>query len=246
MLPANPAGPSIDLGRPLCAGIPAADLALVRADQAHGILRGSPRNGPVSQASMTICQPTDSTRLDPDVEVGSDRVESRADGRKSISRASRALSVVDRPVRCQRPPRACAGDVSIVVVDPQLEGREAKIARWDFESDEVEKHVRKNRDGGSLQFELPWPTMPQHNDLRVFVRFTGFDGRRREANLPIDIQTQGPQLAERGWTKSSNPPLARADEPSSSRTSSTDDSIQDKPDNPPEPVSRRPAWSPNR
>ena len=80
------------------------------------------------------------------------------------------------------------GDVSIVVVDPALAGREARIARWNFDADEVAQHVRRNRDGGSLHFELPWPTPPQHSDLRLFVRFTTYDGRRLEANLPIEVQ----------------------------------------------------------
>jgi hypothetical protein len=101
------------------------------------------------------------------------------------------------------------GDVSIVVVDPALEGREARIARWNFDSDEVAKHIRRNRDGGTLQFELPWPTPPAHSDLRLFVRFTTYDGRRLEANLPIDVQlaktdSAGSASSGNAWKKSAS------------------------------------------
>ena len=94
------------------------------------------------------------------------------------------------------------GDVSIVVVDPALEGRAARIARWDFEADDLADHVRRNRDGGSLQFELPWSTQPEHSDLRVFVRFTTYDGRRLEANLPIEVPLGDFGFLDHGWRKS--------------------------------------------
>ena len=153
------------------------------------------------------------------------------------------------------------GDLSIVVVDPALEGRAARIARWDFEADELAGHIRRNRDGGSLQFELPWPTQPQHNDLRVFARFTTYDGRRLEANLPIDVPLGDFGFLDHGWRKSTtaiDPKRASVAEvanisesaPSSNRRSVYE--TDDKDDEPaaPEPAapeaSRRPAWSPNR
>ena len=153
------------------------------------------------------------------------------------------------------------GDLSIVVVDPALEGRAARIARWDFEADELSDHVRRNRDGGSLQFELPWPTQPQHNDLRVFARFTTYDGRRLEANLPIDVPLGDFGFLDHGWRKSTaaiganTRPVAEVTNTSESAPSSNRRSVyetDDKDDEPasPEPAaretSRHPAWSPNR
>jgi len=146
------------------------------------------------------------------------------------------------------------GDVSIVVVDPALEGREAKIARWDFDSDEVARHVRRNRDGGSLQFELSWPKPPEHSDLRLFARFTAFDGRKLEANLPIEAR-----LAESKPRDSSKSRVALAGHESDENdTASTDasenrrsvyDRTPDEPDSaqPTKEAARnRPGWSPNR
>jgi hypothetical protein len=153
------------------------------------------------------------------------------------------------------------GDVSIVVVDPALDGRAGRIARWDFESDEVAQHVRRNREGGSLQFELPWPTPPQHNDLRLYVRFTTFDGRRLEANLPIDVPLADFGFVDHGWRKSSMPSPAKpstspgksaaADEAGSTNRSSVYEASNQiaepqTPEDKPREVARRPAWSPNR
>ena len=102
------------------------------------------------------------------------------------------------------------GDVSIVVVDPALEGRAARIARWDFEADDLADHVRRNRDGGSLQFELPWPTQPAAQRFAVFVRFTTYDGRRLEANLPIEVPLGDFGFLDHGWRKSTAPSAAKA------------------------------------
>jgi hypothetical protein len=244
-IPPSPTGPSIDLGRPFVP-TPSGKPGSGTGGSGSWNSPRSPRNGPVSQASM-VSPAVDSTHLDPD--IAADRIELNPalTGEINSKPGEPALSVAIDQFDANGRRVLAPGDVSIVVVDPQVEGREAKIARWDFESDEVEQHVRKNRDGSWLQFDMPWPATPEHNDLRVFVRFTGFDGRRREANLPIDIQLDASKSPEHGWTKASGPALTRTDEPSNGRTTvSTDDSAQDKPDNPPERVSNRPAWSPNR
>ena len=65
----------------------------------------------------------------------------------------------------------------------------ARIARWNFDSDEVAEHVRRNRDGGiDCNSNFPGQHHREHSDLRLFVRFTTYDGRRLEANLPIEVQ----------------------------------------------------------
>jgi hypothetical protein len=150
------------------------------------------------------------------------------------------------------------GDVSIVVVDPALAGTESRIARWNFDSDEVARHVRKNHDGGSLQFELPWPKLPEHSDLRLFVRFTTFDGRRLEANLPIDVKLADSKPGE--WTKAKLATTGRntdsrdtdwTDAPPAKRSvydrnadDSESETNSDKPQR--EAARNRPAWSPYR
>lgn len=81
-----------------------------------------------------------------------------------------------------------AGDVSIVVLDPGKSGAEARVARWDFTTDEAEQHFRKGAIGRGLQFELPWPSNPPTSrDLRLFVRLTTMDGRKVETSSKIRV-----------------------------------------------------------
>jgi hypothetical protein len=209
-------------------------------------------------------KPRVEVRLDPDANIEriilNPSLTGAIDAQNQSS--SRALSVAIEQRDAEGKRVLAPGDLTIVVVDPALEGRAARIARiarWDFEANELADHVRRNRDGGSLQFELPWPTQPQHNDLRVFARFTTYDGRRLEANLPIDVPLGDFGFLDHGWRKSTttigaNTP-AVAEVPSETVPSANRRSVyetDEKDDEPaaPEPAgreaSRRPAWSPNR
>jgi hypothetical protein len=139
------------------------------------------------------------------------------------------------------------GDVSIVVVDPALDGKASKIARWDFDADEVAKHVRRNREGAALQFELSWPKLPTHSDLRLFVRFTTYDGRKLEANLPIEVQL----MASGGWKQKPEVSPAVHEEAEPQAAPSEIDApeppiAEDTPPSEPPPAARRSKWSPNR
>ena len=54
---------------------------------------------------------------------------------------------------------------------------------------------------------MAWPAdPPKHNRLHLFVRYVTADGRRLEANAPIDVALAGERQA--GWTPA--PPSARA------------------------------------
>jgi hypothetical protein len=135
------------------------------------------------------------------------------------------------------------GDVSIVVVDPKLQGEAARIGKWTFEADEAQHHVRRNSDGGSFHFELPWQKTPEHSDLRLFVRFTTYDGRRLEANLPIEVQmadTQG------GWKKSTSPPPEKAIEATADSSPADRKVADDSSDDQPAKTAKSREWSPTR
>jgi hypothetical protein len=136
------------------------------------------------------------------------------------------------------------GDVSIVVVDPKLQGEAARVGKWTFDADEAQHHVRRNGEGGSFHFELPWQKTPEHSDLRLFVRFTTYDGRRLEANLPIEVQladTQG------GWKKSTSPPPEKpvdsATESLRADKTAADDSSDDQA---PKTARKSREWAPTR
>jgi hypothetical protein len=92
-----------------------------------------------------------------------------------------------------------AGEISIALVDPALTGQKARVGRWDFKPDEVERLVNTSRPGAGLQFELPWRNPPKHERLMLFVRYTTADGERFEANhsILIDLADDDPDDAHR-------------------------------------------------
>jgi hypothetical protein len=89
------------------------------------------------------------------------------------------------------------GDVSVVVVDPALSTKEARVARWGFTAEESSRHFRKTTRGEGIHLELPWPArVPLHERLMLFVRFTTLDSQVHEANQPllIDLATDAPDV----------------------------------------------------
>jgi hypothetical protein len=99
-----------------------------------------------------------------------------------------------------------AGDVSVVILDPSKQGAEARVARWDFSSDEVSRRFRKSLLGGrNLQFDLPWPSDPPTNSrLHLFVRYVTPDGQKLIAERLIDVDP--PVRRAGGWTRVTNAP----------------------------------------
>ena len=82
------------------------------------------------------------------------------------------------------------GDVSIVVMDPALEGTAQRVARWDFAAEEVPSHYQRTPLGEGLRFQLAWPAdPPQHSQVQLFVRYTAADGSKVNADLPIDVRS---------------------------------------------------------
>jgi len=98
------------------------------------------------------------------------------------------VMVVFEPRDARNQPVEAIGDVSIVVMDPSRIGKEARIARWDFTSDEAAMHYSAGPIGRGFQFELPWAAeVPSSRDLRVIVRVTPPDGRHVEADSGIRV-----------------------------------------------------------
>jgi hypothetical protein len=158
------------------------------------------------------------------------------------------------------------GTVSVVVLDPSEQGPEARVARWDFTSDEVPNHFQNTSFGRGLQFELPWPNDPPKNrDLQLFVRFTTNDGERLNADTKIQVRAPGdPPRIDRqtkSWSATQsatrNPrtrsaPSSRVKPQRSAAprdsTSASNDELPDSEDEPVREASRsgRPTWKPYR
>jgi hypothetical protein len=81
------------------------------------------------------------------------------------------------------------GTISVVAMDPVQQGDAARVARWDFQPDELSQHFRNSSLAQGYQFELPWPAgRPDSRDLRLFVRYTSEEGRRITVDTPVSIR----------------------------------------------------------
>ncbi|MHB1033060.1 MAG: hypothetical protein ACYC35_02185 [Pirellulales bacterium] len=110
------------------------------------------------------------------------------------------------------------GAVSVVVVDPTLEGSRQRVARWDFTADQTASHFRQTALGKGLHLELPWPNRPPTNGhLKLYVRYQTRDGRKLIAQRDIDIDAPGRR-----------PSAAIADSSSSSVPRATTNSVTPK------------------
>lgn len=189
-----------------------------------------------------VQRPIDSTRtperLNPDLTIDRIVLDEKASGGLNLDgKPGDELLSVAIEQRDENDKRIIApGDVSIVVVDPAIDGKASKIARWDFDAEEAAKCIRRSRDGATMQFELPWPKQPVHSDLRLFVRFTTYDGRKLEANLPIEVQ-----LAGGAWTKSRVALAAHEENAGNDSTSDEETTLSEPP-----PRARSSKWSPDR
>jgi hypothetical protein len=80
------------------------------------------------------------------------------------------------------------GKLSLMVVDPQQEGVQGRIARWDFTPEETDAAWRKSLLGQGLHFELPWPNQPPQVDrLRLYVRLVTSSGQKILAETDFDV-----------------------------------------------------------
>jgi hypothetical protein len=115
-----------------------------------------------------------------------------------------------------------AADVSIVVMDPALEGAAQRVARWDFAADEVPSHFQSTPLGAGLRFQLAWPAEPPKNrQLQLFVRYTTPDGAKINADVPIDVRSPADPPREdretKNWSSSDSASRPKRDRTPSSR-----------------------------
>ncbi len=101
--------------------------------------------------------------------------------------------------------------VSVAVLDPALQGPAARVARWDFNADQIAALVQSTRSTEGIQMAVTWPGAPPvHSQLRLFVRYTTDDGRKLQADLPIEINLAAPSPASESAAPA-GPSLLQAD-----------------------------------
>ncbi len=133
-------------------------------------------------------------------------------------------------------------EVSLVVLDPALKGDAARVARWDFTAAETAAMFRRSGSSQAIHLTTVWPgDPPAHRKLHLFVRYVTADGRKLQADQPIEVVLPGDQTTR--WTADAagqrpadrEAPAARIPGPSPHTATGSD-----------EPQSQRPVWSPDR
>ena len=150
--------------------------------------------------------------------------------------------------------------VDVTVMDTAVTNGDAHVGFWKFTAAETAAQFRRTGSTGAMYLGMAWPSEPpKHRNLQLFVRYITADGRRLEANQPIEIALPGDKTAR--WTpaerviqdvreermKDQTPPpeprrlsewaSSRDSEVTSPRTASRTS----------EPIdSERPVWSPER
>ena len=95
-------------------------------------------------------------------------------------------------------------DMSVVVLDPALEGDAARVARWDFTAAETAAMFRRSGSSRAIHLTTAWPgDPPAHHKLHLFVRYVTADGRKLQADQPIEVALPGDKTAR--WTPSDSP-----------------------------------------
>ena len=89
--------------------------------------------------------------------------------------------------------------MSVVVLDPALrdeEGKAACVARWDFTAAETAAMFRRSGANRAIHLTMTWPgDPPKHGKLHLFVRYVTADGRKLEADQPIEVALPGEKSA---------------------------------------------------
>lgn len=94
---------------------------------------------------------------------------------------------------------AQAGEMTIVVLDPALEGEAGRVARWELSKDEVGQRMLDARPEQGIKAQLKWTDKrPEHGKLKIFVRYHTADGRQVEAASDVYVTLPG-QISQR-WT----------------------------------------------
>lgn len=89
-----------------------------------------------------------------------------------------------------------AAPISLVVIDPAISDDSARVARWDFSAEEIAGFTHQLPQGQPLRLVLVWPNgPPRHNRLHLFVRYMTADGRKLQADMPLQVDVEGRQIA---------------------------------------------------
>jgi hypothetical protein len=92
-----------------------------------------------------------------------------------------------------------AGAISVVVLDPTLQGEAARVGRWDFDATMTRQLLTRTSVARGIQLDLPWPASPPASKrLHLYVRYETSDGEKVQADREITL-ADSDEVAGR-WT----------------------------------------------
>lgn len=194
--------PSVDYGQPVAPDGDPREMRRVQPDELEEDLSlpdelPSPRGASRQLMGDNVVEPEPTDTRVTHIVLIPDRTHGRNfDGRLGDD----GVTVVVEPRNAddQFVPRP--GPISVVVLDPALEGEAARVARWDFDGEEIGYRLRKgSRATRGIDLKLPWPDQPPATgELHVFVRYETDDGRKLEIDGPLVVTLPG-RVSQR-WT----------------------------------------------
>ena len=96
---------------------------------------------------------------------------------------SRGMTVLIEPRNAEGTFVGLPGSVSVVVLDGDERGQQARVARWDKSAEEAAGRLQDSLIKRGIDLEFEWPAESHFSDnLQVYIRYTTVDGRH--------IQTQ--------------------------------------------------------
>ncbi|MBA2117446.1 hypothetical protein HOV93_46450 [Planctomycetes bacterium FF15] len=130
------------------------------------------------------------------------------------------------------------GPVSVVLLDPAYSGKEAFVGRWDFDTTDSAKYLKRTLLGKGVHLKLPWTEgKPEHESLQLHVRYSTEQGEVIQQKKDIQVDLRGKDSAR--WTPATVPlPASRT----ASRPDASTEDAQDEQSG----LLKKPLWRPFR
>lgn len=130
------------------------------------------------------------------------------------------------------------GPVSVVLLDPAYSGKEAFVGRWDFDTTDSAKYLKRTLLGKGVHLKLPWTEgKPEHESLQLHVRYSNEQGEVLQQKKDIQVDLRGNDSAR--WTPATVPLPA-------SRTAARPDAASDDDQDERPGLFKKPLWRPFR
>ncbi|WDI44560.1 hypothetical protein [Bremerella sp. P1] len=185
-------------------------------------------------------------QFDPDAEVVVDRVVTQMQLNPKLTGGYNAddqpgddgIMVVIEPQNEAGQYVDSPGPVSVVLLDPAYSGKEAFVGRWDFDTTDSAKYLKRTLLGKGVHLKLPWTEgKPEHESLQLHVRYSTEQGEVLQQKKDIQVDLRGKDSAR--WTPATVPlPAGRT---ASRPEASSDDAQDERPG-----LFKKPLWRPFR